>query len=255
MSLPISRKKPVLLGDTDALFSKSNFPRPFVFDEQVVQVFDDMIDRSVPLYRETMHSIIEWIYLHYEEGGLIYDVGCSTGTLILTLLQSLPFPVRVVGVDNSQPMIDQARKKVQLHQGTSQVDLICGDAMQLAFELCSTVILNYTLQFLPVNKRLPMLRKIFEALQPGGLLIISDKLRCTDPHFHETTTTIYENFKRRAGYSNSEIERKKEALDQVLIPFTMEEELELFRQAGFQSVEPMIRWHNWCTFVAMKTPE
>lgn len=253
--LPILRKNIKLCGAQDMLFSEQPYPKKFEFNQEVANVFDDMISRSVPLYQEVTQSIVEWTYLFYQKGSVIYDIGCSTGTTICALTDTLPFPIRAIGVDTSQAMLDKALLKLSSHPSNDKhsITFLCEDVCQLEFEPSSVAIINYTLQFISVAKRLPLLKKLYQSLNDGGLLIISEKLRSSCPEFQESTTRIYESFKERAGYSKTEIERKKEALDDVLIPLTLEEEVELIRNAGFSKVEPMIKWNNFCTFVAIKS--
>lgn len=251
---PLSFKEPVLSGETDLLFTKDVYPKSFAFDAEVAAVFDNMISRSVPLYREVMEAICEWVFYFYQEGSCIYDIGCSTGTLIEMLLKNMPFPMKLIGIDTSLPMIERAKLKLSLHISNhnqkSEVAFLHQDARNVSFMPSSVVMVSYTLQFLPVPSRLRLLKNIKDALLPGGVLILSDKLRSQKPELEEVTSYVYERFKRRSGYSQTEIERKKESLDQVLVPFTFEEEMSLLKDAGFSYVEPMIRWNNFCTFLA-----
>jgi tRNA (cmo5U34)-methyltransferase len=247
--------KLTLAGDADRLFARGRYPVPFAFNEEVAQVFDDMVSRSVPLYREVAVAVAEWTNKFYQPGTVIYDIGCSTGTTIdlsARYLAHFGKRARYVGIDTSEPMLQRARAKLAGWADTHTIDLCHQDALTVSYDNASVVVVNYTLQFIPVVQRAELLQKIHAGLRPGGILFLSEKLRSCCPPFHETVTDIYERFKESRGYSRTEIERKKEALDNVLIPLTLEEQTRLLRQAGFAHAEPMIRWHNFTSFVAIK---
>lgn len=244
-----------LTGDSDRLFATGRYPAPFAFNEEVAQVFDDMVSRSVPLYREVAVAVAEWTKKFYQPGTVIYDIGCSTGTTIdlsARYLNHWGKSAHYVGIDTSEPMLQRAAAKLQGWEGVHKVELRCSDALAEDYTNASVVVVNYTLQFVPVVQRAALLKKIHDGLRPGGILFLSEKLRSCCPEFHETVTDIYERFKESRGYSRTEIERKKEALDNVLIPLTLDEQSRLIAGAGFTRFEPMLRWHNFTSFIAVK---
>ena len=241
-----------LESDCDDLFLRQSWPKPFEFDEAVVQVFDDMVSRSVPLYREVMVSATQWALAYVQPQSKIVDVGCSTGTFLEFVGRLLEHPVTLVGLDNSAPMLKQAQSKLASVADRHQIDLVESAAEDYGFENCSVVVMNYTLQFLPVKKRRSLLVNIFKGLNPGGLLFLSEKVRSPWPQFQETITQNYERFKAQNGYAQREIERKKEALENVLIPLTEAQLRKMFHDSGFERVDSLIKQHNFMTFVALK---
>lgn len=240
-----------ILGSEDKIFSSEGFPRPFAFNRDVANVFDDMVIRSVPLYAEAIETLIYWVAKHYKVGTKIYDLGCSTATTMEALLRALPNKLEIVGVDNSMPMIEKAQEKLANYDNRSYT-FLCDDIQNVALETCSVAIMNYTLQFIPVSLRGKVLADIADALQPGGFLFLSEKVRSSDPLVQETVTAIYEDFKLKQGYSRDEISRKKEALDNVLVPLTEMEQTQLLIDSGFSHVEIVLKWNNFTTFVAVK---
>ena len=203
--------KLVLSSNKDELFSGKRYPRPFAFNADVADVFDDMVKRSIPLYRDVTQYTALWAQNYYQGGSQIYDIGCSTGTTLLHLAQCLDKPVRLIGVDNSKAMIDKAKAKTAACPDHHSVSLICDDVMNVDISNASMVVINYTLQFLPMVDRRRLLQRIYDGLLPGGILFLSEKVRFSCPQFQETTTSIYESFKENQGYSRTEIEQKKEA--------------------------------------------
>lgn len=241
-----------LSPEKDELFEKGPWPKPFVFNEDVVRVFDDMISRSVPLYREVLACAAHWAKDYYQPGTRIIDIGCSTGTFLELLGRFLKQPATLVGIDNSQAMLEKARQKLVQLQQIHQVELICDRAENCSFENSSVVIMNYTLQFLPLQERQKLIRYIYEGLVPGGLLFLSEKIKSPYPQFQETITRHYEAFKAQNGYARTEIERKKEALENVLIPLTEVQQIQMLHESGFSQIDSPLKLHNFISLVALK---
>lgn len=258
-----------LHSDIDDLFDKGPWPKPFVFNEEVVRVFDDMVSRSVPLYREVMACAAHWTRAYYQPKTRIVDVGCSTGTFLELIGRFLPEPATLVGIDNSAAMLEKAKEKLEPLNERHSVELLCRSAVEPGgveakvaeetagmtaspYQNSSVVVMNYTLQFLPLEQRKQLVNEIYAGLAEGGLLFMSEKVRSSTPQFQETITHQYEAFKERNGYARTEIERKKEALEHVLIPLTYEEQKRMLSESGFTQVDTLIKLHNFATFVARK---
>lgn len=238
--------------EKDDLFETGPWPKPFAFNEDVVRVFDNMVSRSIPLYRDVIACAVHWARAYYQPGTRIVDVGCSTGTFLELLGRFLKQPATLVGIDNSAPMLEKAQHKLKPLQSVHQIELICDKAENCSFANSSVVILNYTLQFLPLQQRQNLLRSVFEGLQPGGLLFLSEKIKSAVPQFQETMTLHYEAFKARNGYARTEIERKKEALENVLVPLTEAEQVKMLQASGFERIDSLIKLHNFVSLVALK---
>ena len=255
-----------LRGKNDHIYEYSG-PTPFKFDEEVVSVFDDMVSRSVPLYCEVIDLAIYWVQRYYTPGTKIYDLGCSTGTTIDVLArffaQCAHFEhsnlcnedtvrCHFVGVDNSPAMIQSCKQKLKWANENHQIDIHCANLMDVKVQCASVVIMNYTLQFIPITQRQELLSSIYAGLCDGGIFFLSEKVRADCSELQETCTWIYEDFKQRRKYTKREIARKKEALMNVLVPFTEEEIRSYLFSAGFSSVETVAKWNNFTTFVARK---
>lgn len=236
----------------DTLFRGNSYPKPFEFNQEVAHVFDDMVGRSVPMYADVAYLAGQWALRFFQKGSRIYDVGCSTGTVISFLAHSMDQPCDFIGIDLSEPMILKARAKLRDMPERHKVELICDDVMNHKFYDASVVVVNYTLQFLPVSMRHTLIHRIYEGLKPGGILFLSEKTKFENPEFQEVNTLFYEEFKLRQGYTRSEIARKKEALENVLIPFTEKEYIDSMSSAGFLKPEPIGKWYGFTSFVAQK---
>ena len=235
----------------DLFIKRQDFP--FCFDKQVANVFEDMIERSVPYYKEVIRMTVELIALRIRhQKVLVYDLGCSHGELLYHLIRRCDDKhLTLIGVDASKPMIEKARQKLTIpFEGMLQ--LRHASLEDFVFNACHSVILNYTLQFISPSFREAILNAVYQALVPGGVLILSEKIACNSPLLRDEFISHYHAFKSRNGYSDVEIQRKQKALQSVLTPFTPHAYITLLKQAGFQSIEVFFRWYNFISFIATK---
>ena len=239
----------------DRLFKSDKAAEKFRFDENVAEVFDDMLARSIPYYPDIQRMISTLAQRHYQEGTTVYDLGCSTGTTILKLSDRIKDDrLKIIGIDSSQPVIEKAKAKLD-NAGLANAELVCKDVMEAEIKNASVVIMNYTLQFIPPEKRHDLLKNIYEGLVPGGILLLSEKVLEESTQATELFIEEYYDFKRIMGYSELEISKKREALDDVLIPFTTKEELDLLAGAGFEASSIFFKCYNFASFIAFKTSE
>jgi tRNA (cmo5U34)-methyltransferase len=247
-----SRVELKLISQKDNIFADRRYPKPFAFNHEVAEVFDDMVQRSIPMYRDVTRFTADWVIHFYQAGTSIIDIGCSTGTTTHQIAHRLPAAAAFVAIDSSEAMIRRAEQKLSDFPPQHKLELLCSDVMSVRLPKASAVVINYTLQFLPVAQRGLLMQRIFEALVPGGIILMSEKVRHSSPAFQELGTHIYEGFKEHQGYSRTEIEKKKEALENVLVPFTEAEHRGLLEHSGFTSVESIMKWNTFMTFVAQK---
>lgn len=226
---------------------------PFSFDETVAQVFDDMLDRSVPLYAENTRLSAKLARTFYQERSLVYDLGCSHGNFGLTLLRAFGTrPFGMVGIDSSQPMIDRYRKRLDPITPVPDIELVCDRIENVRIENASVAVINLTLQFLDPSRRDRVVQQVFDGLLPGGALLLTEKTIHPDSGYNDLQTAFYESFKRENGYSDLEISQKRDALEKVLIPETVSDHDARLRQAGFPFVDVWLRWFNFVSLIAIK---
>ncbi len=233
----------------DEIFQKP-IQKQFAFDDRVAAVFDDMIERSVPLYKETTALFLALAKRALREGGTVLDLGSSTGNFLIELAQSLPFSARLVGIDNAPAMVALAQKKAQAHG--ADVCFVEADMLAWPFPECDVIYAGYTLQFVRPLQRGEAVEKIYRALKPGGLFLMSEKVLMEDKWLNKQIIDIYYDYKKSRGYSETEIARKREALENVLVPYTIEENKKMLKSAGFTSVDTVAQWGNFAAFTARK---
>lgn len=225
--------------------------QPFEFNDKVAGVFDDMVSRSVPSYKEVHKIQLDVVDYHFKPGDRIVDLGCSTGMSFQILDKYLEkHDVSFIGVDNSQPMLDKAAQKWE--NSERKPEWICSSLEDFAMPDSGIVLMNYTLQFLPPKKRDQLLKNIYASLRPGGVLFLSEKCHALDPKQESLWTDLYYDFKRRNGYSDLEISQKREALMESLRPWTVEENLSHLKAAGFEHVFSIFQHFQFFSLVAIK---
>ena len=225
----------------------------FSFDEQVAGVFSDMIERSVPGYRSII-TMIETLTEHYAQpGSTLYDLGCSLGASTLSMRHGITASdCRIVAVDSSESMIERCREAAASDSHSTPVETVCADIRQVEINDASVVVLNFTIQFIPPDERRALLEKIHAGMRPGGVLILSEKVRFEDRHLDELLAEIHHDFKRAHGYSDLEISQKRTALENVLIPETIAAHRERLSEAGFSSVDVWFQCFNFMSMLAVK---
>ena len=239
---------------TDKVFATSSSGRhDFKFNSQVVSVFDDMVTRSVPFYLESQRMMTELARDIVPAGGIVYDLGCSTGTTFLNLDRVLPEGVKFVGIDNSEAMLEQCRANLDEAGVTREVELRYGD-LNMGVELpeASLVVLCLTLQFVRPLYRERLVQSIYDQLAPDGAVFLIEKVLGETSLFNRLFIDYYYDFKRRNDYSDMEIAQKREALENVLIPYKLDENRELLEQVGFRYVDTFFKWYNFSGIVAVK---
>ncbi len=225
----------------------------FRFDERVSVVFDDMVERSVPFYAEIQRMVAELAADFAVPGTSLYDLGCSTGTSLERLDARVDPSVRFVGIDNASSMLDQARHKLGSLPSGRPYELVEADIHTLpAIENASVVLLVLTLQFVRPLHRERLVRHIHQGMTRNGCLILVEKITSPNGMLNRLFINKYYGMKRRNGYSEMEIAKKREALENVLIPYRYEENVALIESAGFTSVEEFFRWYNFCAIAAVK---
>jgi len=225
----------------------------FTFDRSVAGVFDDMVTRSVPFYTEMQRMIVEMARDFATPDSAVFDLGCSTGTTFANIHPYLEPSVRFVGLDNSQEMLDKCRAKLLEAGVTRPLDLRCRDLNEGAdVEDASVVALVLTLQFIRPLNRTKLLADIYRGLRPQGCLILVEKVLAEESLFNRLFIKYYYDLKRREGYSDTEIAQKREALENVLIPYKLQENIKLLRDSGFREVDVFFKWYNFCGIVAVK---
>lgn len=233
----------------DQISSSSDFK----FDKRVVTVFDDMVTRSVPSYLEIQRMIGELAGQYALPGTNVYDLGCSTGTTMKNMDSTVPEEIKFIGMDDSKEMLRQCDENLKGTGMTRKFELIDIDLNKnVEIKDASVVVLCLTLQFIRPLYRLDLLKKVYDGIVPGGCLILVEKILAEESGLNRNFIKYYYDFKRRNSYSEMEISQKREALENVLVPYKLSEDVEMLEKAGFPHVEVFFKWYNFAGMIALK---
>jgi tRNA (cmo5U34)-methyltransferase len=243
-----------LKAEKDKVFERDGKAVDFAFNQEVATVFDDMVSRSVPYYEEMQRMTVELVGDFARDGTNIYDIGCSTGTTLALIDRRIPdVTASLIGIDNSEEMLKKASEKLTEVVLTHPYSLQCIDIhKQLPIENASVVTMLLTLQFARPLARERIMQHIANGTNKSGCLLMIEKITSEETTFNRLFIEHYYDFKRRNGYSDMEIAKKREALENILIPYRAEENVELLKAAGFAHVEIFFRWYNFCGIIAIK---
>ncbi|MCT8517179.1 carboxy-S-adenosyl-L-methionine synthase CmoA [Glaesserella parasuis] len=225
----------------------------FTFDESVAEVFPDMIQRSVPGYSNIITAIGMLASRFVTDQSNVYDLGCSRGAGILSIRRNVEKAgVRIIGVDNSEPMVERCRRHLEAYHSDIPVEILCDDIRHVEIKNASMVVLNFTLQFLPREDRLALLRKIYYGLNPNGVLVLSEKFTFEDNTINELLIDLHHTFKRANGYSELEVSQKRTALENVMRTDSIDTHKARLKEAGFSQVDLWFQCFNFGSMITIK---
>jgi len=232
----------------DNIFTKP-IKKQFEFDEAVAGVFDDMLLRSVPFYKENLNLQIDILKKILQTNDKVIDLGSSTGTFLIELSKQID-NINLTGIDSSDAMIKKSTQKAKAF--ASSAKFIKADFLNYDLSNSKAIIANYTIQFIRPLKREKLIQKIYNSLSNESIFLMSEKLITENKKLNKIMIDLYYKYKKQKGYSEYEIAAKREALENVLIPYTMQENIEMLKNAGFNEIDVIFRWNNFATFIAFK---
>jgi tRNA (cmo5U34)-methyltransferase len=234
----------------DNIFDKP-ITKQFEFDEDVASVFDDMLSRSVPFYDEMLKLTTSFALKYLQEDGIVYDLGCSTASTLINISNHAQKKhINLIGIDTSNAMLKRATQKANAYG--CNIEFIEDDIFNVDFKKSNVIISNYTLQFIRPLQREKLIKKIYDALEEDSVFIFSEKVITDHKILNKQFIDEYYKFKKTQGYSEFEIAQKREALENVLIPYTYEENKKMILDAGFKHFDCIFKWVNFSTFIAIK---
>lgn len=241
----------------DSIYKADPGAEPFRFNDAVARVFPDMLKRSIPGYAASIEAIGSLAARYVQANTVCYDLGCSLGAATIAMRQGIREPgCKIIAVDAASAMIERCREVVaadiERAAAGAAVDVVHDDIRNIDIDNASMVVLNYTLQFLPVDERAALLEKIHAGMNAGGLLLLSEKVVDEDPQMEELLVDLHHEHKRRNNYSALEISRKRAALENVLIPETVAAHRTRLLEAGFSTSAVWLRYFNFVSIIALR---
>jgi tRNA (cmo5U34)-methyltransferase len=239
---------------TDLIYSAPHQSiKDFRFDEQVVEVFPDMIKRSVPGYNTIIDTIGKLSQQYAQDNSNLYDLGCSLGEATLAMRRAIKADnCHIIGVDNSSAMVERCTMHVNAFKGETPCTILLDDILNIPLENASVIVLNFTLQFIEPELREQLMAKIANALLPGGIFILSEKINATDANCQQLLIDLHHTFKRANGYSELEIAQKRSAIENIMKPDSLDTHIKRLNSVGFQHITPWFQCFNFMSLVAIK---
>lgn len=224
----------------------------WTFSNDVARGFDQHVAKSVPLYHEGHQLVCELSDFFVKSDSVVYEIGCSTGTLTLRLAaHNAAKKARFVGVDVEPEMIAVAEGK-RSEAGAANVAFLVDDALQMEFEPADMIVAYYTVQFIRPSQRQRLIDRLYQTLQWGGALLLFEKVRGPDARFQDIASRVYDDFKLRQGYTPEEIFAKTRSLKGVLEPFSTQGNIDMLKRAGFTDIMTVMKYVCFEGFLAIK---
>ena len=185
--------------------------------------------------------------------SVLYEVGCSTGSLSLKLAKhnALKPDARFIGVDIEQDMVNVANEKKKKTPQLN-VDFVSNDMMQVEMESTDMIVCYYTIQFIRPSVRQVLINKLYQHLNWGGALLLFEKVRGSDARFQDILTALYTDYKLRMGYTSDDIISKSRSLKGILEPFSSQANVDMLKRAGFEDINTVQKYLCFEGFLAIK---
>ena len=241
----------------DNIYATGSADEPFCFNAGVARVFPDMLQRSIPGYAASIEAIGSLAARYVTAGSNCYDLGCSLGAATLAMRQGIrESGCKIVAIDMAPAMIERCKEIVaednRQSAAPTTVEVVEGDIRTADITNASMVVLNYTLQFLGLDERDAVIQRIYDGMNAGGLLVLSEKVVDEDPKMERLLFALHHEHKRRNDYSALEISRKRAALENVLIPETVAAHQQRLNGAGFSHSAVWLRYFNFVSIIAIR---
>ena len=234
----------------DNLYNK-NIPRnhKFIFDNDVTNVFEDMVNRSVPGYEFLIENIGYIAKKFYQPNTNIYDLGSSLGACSISVAEKIQnFTGIIYAIDSSEAMIKACKKNIN----NKSIKLIKSDISEIEMINSSVIILNLTIQFISVDKRTELLKKFFNQLNKNGVIIITEKIISDKKNDDDFSKSFHDFFKLNKGYSKEEIDRKKIALKDIMKIESEKQHEDRFKEIGCDNFYKWFQCYNFVSWVLVK---
>lgn len=238
----------------DQIFSShDSLPGSFEFNEAVAEVFPDMLARSIPGYGQSIAAIGALASRYVQPGTRCYDLGCSLGAATIAMREHITVKgCEIVAIDLSPAMVERSRALIENDDGRVKTKILENDIRHADIENASMVVMNYTLQFIPVDDRLRMIKRIYDGMTSGGVFVLSEKVADEDSKIEQLLVDLHHDFKKSNAYSELEISRKRAAIENVLIPETTQAHIDRLTAAGFEHCGVWLRQFNFISMLAIK---
>ena len=213
------------------------------FDESVASCFDDMVERSIPLYEQKLDMVARLSAQHIRTGDTILDLGVSRGNAVCKILERLSSRaisnVRVVGIDNSKPMLVYARDRLPESSELIEADLETDWPYRASQCKPKVILALWVAQFISIENRSKLFARARESVASDGCMFVAEKLRGQTSTHQAAISKAYSDWKCDNGYTTEEVEAKAESLKGVLVSLSAPETKTMLLNEGWWPEEVM----------------
>jgi tRNA (cmo5U34)-methyltransferase len=226
----------------------------YEFSFTTIRDFDSHIAQEIRGY-ETLFTIATGIAnTVIATGTNIYDLGCSTGRFLITLAERIAAEadtyrrryVRFIGIEPNDNFAAYHTNKPD--SVTFVRERITASTQ---FENASLISSIFTLQFIPIHERQAVIRNVYHGLNPGGVLLLAEKVYAGDPEIERLINDSHFDFKREFT-DPAQIFAKDVRLRSIMRPLTLQDNVSLLENAGFDRHECFWRVNNFAALIAIK---
>ena len=221
----------------------------WIFDKDVTDCFEDMLERSIPQYDVMREAVTELGRSFITSNSNVTDIGCSKGTAIDPFIKEFKHNTFTL-IDASGPMAEYCNNE---YEDDIRVDVIHGKILETKLPENNSLALSIlTIQFTPIENRQEIFSALYDSMASGGALILVEKILGANHNLNKNMNQVYINHKKKGGYTEEQIERKRKSLEGVLVPVTAQWNEDLLKSTGFNKVDCFWRWMNFAGWVAVK---
>lgn len=196
---------------TDTPAVSFEIPRNWTFERSdVARGFDRHVREQLPWYEMATNAIAHIARHYIPRGGLVYDIGASTGNVGNALRETIKDRhADFVAIEAAMHMVEQYR-------GPGRV--IHANAAAYDFAPFDLAIAFLTLMFLSVEERVQLLATLRARVRPGGAIVIFDKTLAVSGYPATVLARLTLAGKLAAGVDPQEIVAKEISLGGVQRP-------------------------------------
>ncbi len=221
----------------------------WTFGKNVYKEFNSHIEKSIPSYLKTQKLISELSTYFLREDSICYDIGFSTGTLLVKINNlNLEKKINFIGIEPELNMLKSFKRSKEF----KKITLINKVVENIKMKKSDYIISHYTLQFIRQNLRLKILKKIYNSLNPGGGFVLFEKVYANNSRFEKIFSDMLVDFKSKNNFSEKEIINKNKAIRGILEPLTTRQNIINLKKAGFKNNQIIHQDINFIGILSIK---
>lgn len=227
----------------------------WVFDEEVANCFEDMLQRSIPQYDVMRKTTFELAspFLENKKWFSLLDIGCSDGLGLVDYVKRFGAHGKFLGIDCSDAMLKKAEERFSGFCNAGVCDFRNIDLRESfpvgQYDIIQSIL---SIMFIPIQYRQSIIQSVYDNLKPDGCFLFVEKVLGNSAKIDSLLVDKYYDIKRQNGYTEEQIMRKQLSLEGVQVPVTSNWNVDLLKQAGFRYIDVYWRYLNFVGYIAIK---